>query len=65
MPRLIAVVVLPTPPFWLATAKIRGGLAGAGVGRCGAENESTRVDSSEDDVSLIAADKPLSGLIRR
>src|SRR5580658_987100 len=25
--RLTAVVVLPTPPFWLTTAKIRGGLA--------------------------------------
>src|SRR3984885_7924744 len=27
VPRLIAVVVLPTPPFWLATARTRGGLA--------------------------------------
>src|SRR5262245_13977535 len=26
VPRLIAVVVLPTPPFWLATAKTRSGL---------------------------------------
>src|SRR5450631_690763 len=26
VPRLIAVVVLPTPPFWLATASTRGGL---------------------------------------
>src|SRR5471030_3141172 len=24
VPRLIAVVVLPTPPFWLATTRIRG-----------------------------------------
>src|SRR5262245_34176622 len=24
VPRLIAVVVLPTPPFWLASARIRG-----------------------------------------
>src|ERR1700732_4830761 len=26
VPRLIAVVVLPTPPFWLATASTRGSL---------------------------------------
>src|SRR5256885_2295010 len=24
VPRLIAVVVLPTPPFWLATTRMRG-----------------------------------------
>ena len=28
VPRLIAVVVLPTPPFWLAMASTRGGFAG-------------------------------------
>ena len=32
VPRLIAVVVLPTPPFWLATARIRGRLAACGRG---------------------------------
>src|SRR5262249_41534785 len=26
VPRLIAVVVLPTPPFWLAMARTRGGV---------------------------------------
>src|SRR5215468_5145305 len=26
VPRLMAVVVLPTPPFWLATARTRSGL---------------------------------------
>src|SRR5262245_13384560 len=26
VPRFMAVVVLPTPPFWLATAKTRSGL---------------------------------------
>src|SRR5215475_3184115 len=26
VPRLIAVVVLPTPPFWLAIASTRGGV---------------------------------------
>src|SRR6185503_6298319 len=30
VPRLIAVVVLPTPPFWLATTRTRGRLA-AGI----------------------------------
>ena len=29
VPRLIAVVVLPTPPFWLAMASTRGALAGS------------------------------------
>src|SRR3989304_1732954 len=29
VPRLIAVVVLPTPPFWLAIASTRGALAGS------------------------------------
>ncbi len=29
VPRLIAVVVLPTPPFWLATASTRIGLVAA------------------------------------
>src|SRR5215469_12170548 len=27
VPRLMAVVVLPTPPFWLATTRMRGGLS--------------------------------------
>ena len=31
VPRLIAVVVLPTPPFWLAMASTRGGLGRLGV----------------------------------
>ena len=30
VPRLIAVVVLPTPPFWLASARMRGWPAGFG-----------------------------------
>src|ERR1700694_3771668 len=30
VPRLIAVVVLPTPPFWLAIASTRGGFPVAG-----------------------------------
>src|SRR5271156_1730171 len=29
VPRLMAVVVLPTPPFWLAMARTRGPEAGA------------------------------------
>src|SRR6185503_5675614 len=31
--RLIAVVVLPTPPFWLATTSTRGFLRGSVMGR--------------------------------
>src|SRR3981081_1223799 len=30
VPRLIAVVVLPTPPFWLASEMMRGAAVGAG-----------------------------------
>src|SRR6187401_1953353 len=30
VPRLIAVVVLPTPPFWLASARMRGGRPAVG-----------------------------------
>src|ERR1700759_736690 len=30
VPRLMSVVVLPTPPFWLATTRTRG-LAGSGM----------------------------------
>src|SRR6266850_3764735 len=42
VPRLIAVVVLPTPPFWLAMARMRGscgtpGLASPGNGRISPE----------------------------
>src|SRR5215218_6943212 len=29
VPRLIAVVVLPTPPFWLASARTRGAVGSA------------------------------------
>src|SRR5919198_607685 len=31
VPRLIAVVVFPTPPFWLAMARTRGGLPSCGT----------------------------------
>src|SRR3974390_1914803 len=34
VPRLIAVVVLPTPPFWLAMARTRTGI-GSGLGSTG------------------------------
>src|ERR1700730_11245531 len=36
VPRLIAVVVLPPPPFWLAIAVTRGA-AGLGMGKAGGE----------------------------
>src|SRR4051812_29395439 len=32
VPRLIAVVVLPTPPFWLATTRTRGRLTACDTG---------------------------------
>src|ERR1700716_3165105 len=35
VPRLIAVVVLPTPPFWLAIARTRAGAAASGFGSPG------------------------------
>src|SRR4029450_3715233 len=44
VPRLIAVVVLPTPPFWLAIAMTRGGVAlgmRASGTACGAVDAST------------------------
>src|SRR5271169_4420307 len=57
VPRLIAVVVLPTPPFWLATARTRGCIAPFGLARLGvAGKATTSADWSEDDESLIAAD---------
>src|SRR5208282_174385 len=63
VPRLIAVVVLPTPPFWLATARTRGGLAGpACASRWGVEKATTPGAlgalgvCSEDDVSLTRFD---------
>src|ERR1019366_1972503 len=33
VPRLMVVVVLPTPPFWLATTRMRGFLRGSVMGR--------------------------------
>src|SRR5712671_977983 len=35
VPRLMAVVVLPTPPFWLAMARTRAGAAASGFGSPG------------------------------
>src|SRR6516165_7766158 len=35
VPRLIAVVVLPTPPFWLATTRMRGRFTGFGSDMAG------------------------------
>src|SRR4029077_9478059 len=48
VPRLIAVVVLPTPPFWLATASTRGGLIVA-ASRVGSGAE--RSVSGEDEMA--------------
>src|SRR5579863_103610 len=63
VPRLIAVVVLPTPPFWLAMASIRGGRVRATCPSLCSGASSTGADGSDDDVSLIAADPPVCGLL--
>ena len=64
VPRLIAVVVLPTPPFWLATASTRGALADrASVSRSGVGKAIRLAAWSFDASSLMAADPfVLSGL---
>src|SRR5580704_9469166 len=55
VPRLIAVVVLPTPPFWLATASTRGGLASCTCGaRSGAAKGTTvAVGSAEVSSDMV------------
>src|SRR4029078_9404743 len=51
VPRLMAVVVLPTPPFWLASAKTRG--AGAGGNNFSAK-ENVGLRHHENDASRIS-----------
>src|SRR5215469_7996378 len=46
VPRLIAVVVLPTPPFWLAMARTRTGIGAVGLGSTGNWRISPEVLSS-------------------
>src|ERR1700722_12675611 len=56
VPRLIAVVVLPTPPFWLAMARIRGGLGTPiRVSRIDGGSSGTRGDLSGAASSLISS----------
>src|SRR5580658_1510681 len=50
VPRLIAVVVLPTPPFWLAMAKTRQPLSGTGE-TPQPEDAPRRVAAARDDVA--------------
>src|SRR4029078_12255672 len=52
VPRLMAVVVLPTPPFWFASAKIRGAAA------CG------RSFSAKDTVGLLHHEDHATGIGR-
>ena len=47
VPRLIAVVVLPTPPFWLAMASMRGGRARATCPSLCSGASSTGADGSD------------------
>src|SRR5690348_10341454 len=51
VPRLIAVVVLPTPPFWLATARTRGGLA-ASANRAWSGAEKSCIDTAASVMGL-------------
>src|SRR5580698_1706355 len=47
VPRLIAVVVLPTPPFWLATTRTRGGLRAVTMAQLpDVENDTCRARSA-------------------
>src|ERR1700733_4475706 len=49
--RLIAVVVLPTPPFWLAIARMRTPGAGGGLSRISASgcgNDTVEITDPED-----------------
>ena len=59
-PRLMVVVVLPTPPFWLhieITRACRGSVTGRGSGRCG--HRST--GGSEDDLGGLREPLPNRG----
>src|ERR1700692_2528358 len=53
VPRLIAVVVLPTPPFWLAMARTRGFLCG-----CAAM---AGVRPGDTTISTVSAESAMAG----
>src|SRR5580692_4286232 len=57
VPRLIAVVVLPTPPFWLATASTLGGGAASARGANGTTCDS---DSSTTGAGVSATTRLLA-----
>ena len=63
VPRLIAVVVLPTPPFWLAIASTRGRPA-VGPGRRLCERNDLGADRFGGRVSVISASVGFSGRFR-
>src|SRR5260221_9585650 len=60
VPRLIAVVVLPTPPFWLAMARTRKGCVTPTCRAGSAEDLATTLDNGEtagsDMVSQLMSD---------
>src|SRR5450432_2453474 len=58
VPRLIAVVVLPTPPFWLTTARTRAEalrLGSASRGVCSAGRDTVCSPLGGDDPQYLAA----------
>src|SRR6202023_366761 len=55
VPRLIAVVVLPTPPFWLATTSVRGPRDCGSIGMA-------KLPDREDDAGRIGATRLLPHL---
>src|SRR6476469_9654955 len=58
VPRLIAVVVLPTPPFWLARARTRARTAGSG----GVTGDTANL-TDDQDLALGIAQTRLTGQV--
>src|SRR5579871_3756042 len=55
VPRLMAVVVLPTPPFWLATASTRDSRGSASAGKGGhLEHAAGRIAEAGNDLAIEA-----------
>ena len=63
-PRLIAVVVLPTPPFWLATARMRVRPTGAGPAGSGTPDLSQDQDSALRVAQAARRDRRHSPVLR-
>src|SRR5215831_1435891 len=68
-PRLMVVVVLPTPPFWLQTATMRAGpceASGSGSGKAGSGRPVGPISPGRSSITRDAAtSKTLPGLERR